>query len=162
MSFSYSVRLYDAARDAAMIASWRAAHGASPVPEVLIPPTALVVERGGVAQAFGCLYLCDVADDRPQVRLSFMEWLTGRPGMGLGEARRVMRHLVLALRACASRNDSDLTLGHCEPAVAREGVRLGFRKAGTGLICVACHNKNWDEDGIEESMVASSQPQVEG
>lgn len=117
-----TARVYGlAAGDYQLVNQWWERHNAHALPETLLPPLGVIVERDG--QPVGALWCYESFG----IGVCFLEWPCSAPGLGMKEAARVFGYAVEACITVAKAH-GDNSIFRCStlPAIARILPRLGF------------------------------------
>lgn len=124
-------RAWVVAEEAALFATWRAAHGMPDIPVALLPRLGVVAMMEGVETAAGWLYMDN------SVGVGFVEWLVTRPGLSLAESKAAMAMVLATLKAEAAGHGYSLLLGHCIAPLARVAIQsLGWQDMGSTARCI--------------------------
>ncbi|WP_184213315.1 hypothetical protein [Prosthecobacter dejongeii] len=124
-------RAWVVAEEAALFATWRAAHGMPDIPVALLPRLGVVALVDGVETAAGWLYMDN------SVGVGFVEWLVTRPGLSLAQSRAALAAVLATLKAEAAGHGYSLLLGHCIAPLARVAIQsLGWQDMGSTARCI--------------------------
>lgn len=111
--------------DYQLVNEWWKRHHRHDLPETLLPPLGVIVERN--SEPVGALWCYESFG----VGVCFLEWPCSAPGLGVKEAARVFGFAVEACIALA-KTHGDFAIFRCStiPAIARVLPSLGFLSEG--------------------------------